>query len=54
VAHKKLFGIKILETLGDGFFIPPNTFLGIAKLHIFRTKILNTLGDALKLLLEML
>jgi hypothetical protein len=32
------------------FFIPPNTLLGVAKLHIFWKKILGTLGvgDALK------
>jgi len=29
------------------FFIPPNTFLGVAKLHAFTIKILGTLGDAL-------
>jgi hypothetical protein len=29
------------------FFIPFNTFLGAVKLHIFRKKILDTLGDAL-------
>ena len=30
------------------FYIPPNTFLGVAKLHVFRIKILGTLGDALQ------
>jgi len=30
-----------------GFFIPPNTFLRVAKLHVFGKKILGTLGDAL-------
>jgi hypothetical protein len=28
------------------FFIPSNTFLGVVKLHVFRKKILGTLGDA--------
>jgi hypothetical protein len=31
------------------FIIPPNTFLGVTKLHVFRIKILGTLGDALTL-----
>jgi hypothetical protein len=29
------------------FFIPHNTFLEVAKLHIFRIKILGTLREAL-------
>jgi hypothetical protein len=29
------------------FIIPSNTFLGGVKLHVFRKKILGTLGDAL-------
>jgi hypothetical protein len=33
--------------LGDGLFFPPNTFLGVAKLHIFGRKKYDTLGDAL-------
>jgi hypothetical protein len=28
------------------FFISPNTFLEVAKLYVFRIKILGTLGDA--------
>jgi hypothetical protein len=31
------------------FFITSNTILGVAKLHIFRRKKFNTLGDALTL-----
>jgi hypothetical protein len=27
-----------LETLGDGFFFSPGTFLGVAKLHVFWRK----------------
>jgi hypothetical protein len=37
----KTFGIKILVMT---FFISPNTSLGVAKLHVFRIKILGTLG----------
>jgi len=29
------------------FFISFNTFSGVVKLHVFRKKILGTLGDAL-------
>jgi hypothetical protein len=35
---------KLLEI---AFYIPPNTFLGVAKLHVFGQKILDTLRDAL-------
>jgi hypothetical protein len=35
---------KFLEIV---LFIPPSTFLGVAKLHVFGKKILDILGDAL-------
>jgi hypothetical protein len=38
---------RLLGTLGDDLFILFNTFLEALKLHIFKKKILNTLGDAL-------
>jgi len=40
-AMEKLFGIKILVMT---FFISPNTSLEGSKLHVFRIKILGTLG----------
>jgi hypothetical protein len=43
VVQKKLFRIKILEALVDGFLYSfQYFFLEVTKLHVFRIKILGT------------
>jgi hypothetical protein len=42
-----ILGVSYWKLLEMTFFIPPNTFLGVAKLHILGKKILGTLGYAL-------
>jgi hypothetical protein len=37
----------LLGTLGDDFFILSNNFLKVVKLHVFRRKKIDTLGDVL-------
>ena len=42
-----LLGVKYWKLLEMFFFIPSNIVLGVAKLYVFRRKVLGILGDAL-------
>jgi len=39
--------VKCWISLEMAFFIPPNTFVGVAKLHIFLKKILDNIRVAI-------
>ena len=45
-AVQNFWGIKILKTLEDSLLYSSLYFLGVAKLHVFRIKILGILGDS--------